>query len=180
MRYCVSSSCGATPALSQRSKSERINPPSAAASHTTVGRSCLWSPIKTNWRTPRVRGTRHDGSVDCAVSSISTAGKACFAMDSAPAPTHVHSTTSAPPIAAEPPSASVITPWSSGTTASARPVRTIGRLSRGRGLERRRRRRRVRSRRKDEGSSAARAHRRCRLASSAAAAAAQASKSDCE
>ena len=96
MRYCVSSMKAGTECLSMRSKQECLSPSLEASSHTTVGRSCLWSPTSTSWRHPRVRGTRHAGSVDCAVSSIRTCSKAVLERESAPEPMHVQSTTSAP------------------------------------------------------------------------------------
>mmetsp|Transcript_58620 Transcript_58620/g.134494 ORF Transcript_58620/g.134494 Transcript_58620/m.134494 type:complete len:256 (-) Transcript_58620:537-1304(-) len=125
MRYCVSSISGTTPECSSRSNIESLRPRLAASSQMTVGRSCLWSPTSTSERQLCVSGTRHEGSVDCAVSSISTYSKAIFDNESAPEPTHVASTTSAPAAAAAtPPSASAMYGCMSARTASCRPSRT--------------------------------------------------------
>eukprot|EP00962_Isochrysis_galbana_P059786 scaffold33544_cov105-Isochrysis_galbana.AAC.2 len=103
---------------------ESDNPRRAASSLTTVGRSCLWSPTSTSCRHPRVSGTRHEGSVDWAVSSISTISKTSLDSASPPEPTQVARTTSAEAMAPLPPSASGIRHCMSGRTASGRPSLT--------------------------------------------------------
>eukprot|EP00967_Tisochrysis_lutea_P149432 scaffold287224_cov27-Tisochrysis_lutea.AAC.3 len=115
---------GTTPCLTRRSKRERLSPRRIASSLTTVGRSCRWSPTRTNCLHPWARGTRHEGSVDCAVSSMSTISKISFDNVSPPEATHVARTTSALAMAALPPRASGIRDSMSALTASGRPSRT--------------------------------------------------------
>ena len=96
MRYCVSSSTGASPWRTSRSNTDRSMPAFFTGSEMITGASCLWSPTSTTRSAPCTTGTSASGSVLCETSSISTVLNSLSASSEQPAVSHVHTTTSAP------------------------------------------------------------------------------------
>ena len=92
MRYCVVSMTAASGhRWCARAKSVVASPPFAAASDTTVGGSCRWSPANTVLRALNM-APQHAGSSACAASSMTTTSNVSFRIAFVSAPDNVQHT----------------------------------------------------------------------------------------